>query len=150
MSAQPVIALPAKRHRKAAQYAIILGPGIAGYADHHLRLRYVQAQRTVKPIPPWEYNAEVREVFLANVGMVNAVHSRRDQQHVEGALEEERQPGIAVMEKRAELKRGLIDRVSEKRRADENHLKDAQPGREPNLHEVKAERRGDVEIRIDM
>jgi hypothetical protein len=43
--------------------------------------------------------------------VVDAVHPGCDQNAVQRALEEWRQPDIAVMEQRAELKRDLVDYV---------------------------------------
>src|SRR5207249_11151439 len=109
-----------------------------------------QARRAVKPVPPRKDDAEIGEIFFANVGMVNAVHPRRDEYLVHRALDGEREPHIAVMEKRAQLESDLVHDVDRERRPDENQLNGSEGGRKADLHEMKAKRRAHVEIRIDM
>ena len=82
--------------------------------------------------------------------MVNAVHARRHGDPVEVALDNQRQPQIAVMEQRAELERDLIDEIGKDRRSDDDHLYGAKARRKCHLHEVKPERRGNIEVGIDM
>src|ERR1044071_3269767 len=76
--AAPVVALLPKRHQERVRHSVIFGPGIARNADLDLRLRDVQAQGAMKPVPPRKDGAEIRVILAPDLGVVNAVHPRRD------------------------------------------------------------------------
>ena len=59
-------------------------------------------------------------------------------------------PHVAVVKKRVRLKDELVDRESHGRDADETDLKNAKTRRHRDFAEVKAKRRGDVQIAIDV
>ena len=105
-----------------------------------------------------QFNLVRRERVLTNVltgalgtaGQAASLVGRWPKDEIERALNYKRQPQVAVMEERAELKRDLVDHVSRQRRPDQEHLSDAKSSREADLDEVKAECGGHVQIRIDV
>src|SRR6266705_2576010 len=146
----PIVALRAKRQRQYAWDPIILGFEVTGNADDDPRLGDVQAQRAMESVPPGEDHREVAVVFSANMGMMDAVHARRDEDLVEQALHHEWQANVAVMKQGPCFEGELIYREGQWRDTEQYNLNDSKTGRQRDFAEVKAECSGNVEVRVDV
>src|SRR6267378_5256095 len=104
----------------------------------------------MQSIPARENGAEVRFVLALDLRVMNAVHSRRDDDLAQKALETNRKSQVTVMKNDFRLKRELIGRECPGRNANETHLDNGEAARERDLAEMKSERGGNVEIGIDM
>src|SRR6266850_7970809 len=81
---------------------------------------------------------------------MDAVHARRHEHFIQEPLEADRQPQIAVMEKRVRLKNQLVNGEGPAGESNDAHLHDAKNGRHRHFAKVKPETGGGVEIRIDV
>src|SRR5438874_1235573 len=77
IGAAPVIALLAKGHEQRVLQLVVVRLRIAGDADGDLRLRNVEPECPVNPVPPREYDAEIRVVLALDLRVMDAVHARR-------------------------------------------------------------------------
>src|SRR5439155_17743768 len=107
-------------------------------------------QRSMEPVPPGKYDGIVRIVFRPQVGMMDAVHSRSHQDLVEESLEPNRQPHVAMVKKRVRLKNQFVDRVGERRDADQNDLHNSEASGKRDLDEVKSKCRRNIELGVDV
>ena len=82
--------------------------------------------------------------------MMDAVHTRRDKNEIQPVLHGNRQPNVAVLKERIELKDELIDDKGQRRSADERDLHGTECRRVTNFDKVKAHGRGDIEVRVDV
>ena len=115
-----------------------------------LRLRDVQAQRAVEPVPPREDRAEIRVVLALDLRVVNAVHARRDQHFAQKPFEADWEPQVAVVKKHLQLKGQLVNCKGPRRNADKTYLDHAKDARKGNLAKMKSDSRRDVQFWVDM
>src|SRR5439155_21903724 len=104
----PIVPLPAEWHEENRRNGVVARKGVAGDADVDVRLRYIEAQRTVQPIPPREYGRPVGVRFVKSLRVMDSVHARRDQNEIQPTLQGNRQLYVAVLKERVELKDQLI------------------------------------------
>src|SRR5438270_11804641 len=75
----PIVALCAKRHGQHRSDGVVARGRIAGDADVDFRLRHIDAQRAMQPIPPREYGRPVRVRLVKSPGMRDAGHVWRNE-----------------------------------------------------------------------
>ena len=146
----PVVALFVERHQEAIPPTVVLRQGISRNSDDHHLLRDVHPQRSMEPVPPGKYGAEVRVVLPLDLRVVDAVHARSDEHLIEQAFGTKRKPDVAVVKEHLNLKNELIDCECPRRRADETHLEKTENDRERDLTEMEAEGGGNIQVRVDM
>ena len=78
------------------------------------------------------------------------MHTWRDQHEDQHALDADREPQVAVLEQRVEVKSGLVRDEHPGRAADQHGLQRPKGRGETDFDEVKAHRRADVEIGVDV
>ena len=76
------------------------------------------------------------------------MHPRRDQDLIQNALESDRQPHVAVLEKRVSLKYEFVAYECSKGHTDHRDLKNTKYRRKEHLAEVKPETGRNIEVRI--
>src|SRR5216683_6414213 len=70
---------------------------ISGHSDGEFVLRHVASQRAMKLVPPTEDGPPVRVRFPLHDRMMDAVHARRDDDHVQNTFEADWQPPVGMM-----------------------------------------------------
>jgi len=104
----------------------------------------------MEPVPPWKDDAVVGIGLVLPLRMVNAMHSRRDEEFIEVAFEPNRQPNVAMMKKCVGLKHQFISHKGWHRNSNQRDLDNAEGGGHEDFAKVESEAGGDVEIRIKM
>ena len=104
----------------------------------------------MQSIPPRKHDSVVRVRLVLLLGMVDAVHSRRDQKLIQTTFETDRQSQVAVMKKRVGLKHDLVGGECSRGDSDCSNLDDAKGGRHCNLAKVKPKTRRNIQIRVNV
>src|SRR5437773_6437857 len=86
--------------------------------------------------PPRECRRPVCVRLLKPFRMMDAVHTRRDKNEIQPVLHGNRQPNVAVLKERIELKDELIDDKGQRRSADERDLHGTECRRVTNFDKV--------------
>src|SRR5437868_1548960 len=136
--AAPVVALLSKRHQKRIRDCIISGHRVAGDADLDLRLRNVQAQGAMKPVPPRKDCAEIRVILAPDLGVVNAVHARRNQHFVQEPFKADWESQVTMVKEYLRLKGQLVNGKGPWRNADKTYLDHAKETRKCDLAKMKS------------
>ena len=113
----PIVALRPKRQYQHVAHHVVDGLEVAWNADDNAGLRNVEPQRLVHPIPPGKNNRVVGVVLAPHVGVMNAVHPRRNEHLVEPTFQRKRKSNITVLKQRIQLEDDFIQRKSERRDA---------------------------------
>ena len=137
----PIVALSPEGHEKHALDMIVLRQRIPGDADVQLRLRYVQSQRSMQPVPPGKYRRPIGVVFLPNLRVMNAVHARCHQNQAQPAFKRHGKAKVAVLKERLQLKDEFVGNEQRRRAADQHDLDCSKTGRQPDFYEMETEGR---------
>jgi len=146
----PIVPLPAERHEENRGHGVVARKCVTGDADVDVRLRHIEAQRTVQPIPPREYRRPVCVRLVKSFRMMDAVHARRDKNEIQPALPGHWQPYVAVLKQRVELKDELIDDKGQRWPADQRDLHGTKCRGVTDFDKMKPHGGGDVEVGIDV
>ena len=105
----PIRALLSKWKSKQLTDGQLFFIAIRGHTDRDGGLGHITPQSSMKFIPPTEDRAPIGIGFAFNNGMMNAVHTRRDNGQVQNALESDWQPPVGMMKTSRGLKRDEED-----------------------------------------
>ncbi len=81
-----MLPLLAEGQDKKPHDSVIFRLLVSGNPDHHLRLLYIEPQGPVDPIPPAENHRKIRIRLLPDNRVMDTVHARRNDYHVEPSL----------------------------------------------------------------
>src|SRR6185436_1938551 len=149
-SLRPAPALPEKRHRQDRSEGHVARIVKRGHADRDRLVRHVEHERAMQIIPPRQKARPVAVRLAEAVGVMDAVHARRDDETHEPPLDRARQLDVSVMEEDRREEDQLPDPNGVRRGAEDRDLRGAVERRDGVLAEVKAERRRRVEIVVDV
>ena len=119
----PIIALFAKRQRERVPKPVVVRRRISGDADFNFRLGNIQANGAMQLVPPPKDHSEIGVRFTLHLGMMNAMHSRGDQNFVQPPFQTNGKSQIAMMKKCVGLEHEFINRKCRERHANKADLR---------------------------
>ena len=100
VTAIPIVPLTDEGERQDLSDRHIARLAVGGYAHRDRALRNVENERAMERVPTREKTRPVAVGLIELVGVVDAVHARRDDDADEPSLEGQWQPQVRVMESR--------------------------------------------------
>ncbi len=147
---RPVVPLGAEGSEQGVPKSIVLRRAVARYADDQLLRGRLQPQGAVEPVPEGEDHRVVGVGFRPNLGMMDAVQARGDEDEAERPLQFLGEPEVCVLEEGAGLEDQLVGEELLQAHADEQHLNDPEDRGKRHLHEMEAEAGGNIEVGVEV
>jgi hypothetical protein len=145
-----IAALAAEGHQQNLPERCVRGRGVSGNPNRDVFLRHVEQNRPMQIVPPREQTRPVAVRLVEAIGVMDAVHARRDDDAHEDALHRHRQAHVCVMKKDRYEEDGLPEPQGLRIDADEEHLRGAHRNRQCQLAEIETQSRRRIQIAIDV
>ena len=145
-----IVPLPPERHDQQIQRAQLPLLPVCWYPYGYLILVDVQADRAVQPVPDVEHVGVIRIGLSMHDGVVNPVHSRRDDDPAQESFQPVREPRVAVVKRHRSLEGNLIHEHDARPRTDQGYACCSKYRAKQHLREVEANcgRYPEVEIGV--